>query len=149
MEYRLDTAKCLGNHCWSVTFTCVPPPCSFVCRNDVPASVGLQPCQHTLCLSCVDSMRSANIFKVSKKGNYPGRNHMLILRQGVRGYHHTCQVSCAVWHNRSFPAVKHRTDWDGNSAFEIDEACIDSHHLVRMWYGPVPGRRAFDSLCTL
>lgn len=38
----------------------------FVCRNDVPASVALQPCGHKVCVACVENLRAKNIFRADK-----------------------------------------------------------------------------------
>lgn len=38
-----------------------------ICRNDVPASVGFQPCKHTVCFACVENMRAKNIFKARSR----------------------------------------------------------------------------------
>jgi hypothetical protein len=35
-----------------------------ICRADMPASVSLRPCCHSICLACVERMRAATIFKV-------------------------------------------------------------------------------------
>ncbi|KAL6753396.1 hypothetical protein V8C86DRAFT_2727495 [Haematococcus lacustris] len=52
----------------------------FVCRDDVPASVGLRPCGHKLCAVCVENMRAKNIFKADKGVKCP------FCRQFVEGY---------------------------------------------------------------
>lgn len=39
----------------------------WVCRDDVPAVVAFQPCAHSVCFACVESMRAKNIFKVRRR----------------------------------------------------------------------------------
>ena len=39
-----------------------------ICRDEVPATVSLLPCKHTVCIACVETMRAHNIFKVRGVG---------------------------------------------------------------------------------
>lgn len=36
----------------------------WVCRNDVLATVLCKPCDHKVCVACVENLRAKNIFKV-------------------------------------------------------------------------------------
>ncbi len=48
-----------------------------ICRDDVPASVRLKPCAHSICLGCVEQLRAKNIFRYESRGPYA-------LRAGTR-----------------------------------------------------------------
>ena len=35
-----------------------------ICREETPATVALQPCNHNVCIACVETMRATNIYRV-------------------------------------------------------------------------------------